>query len=190
MTKPPDRFLFMKVGNHANESWAQILDRKRKEYETTGRIFWGYGGTTCHPLGVVQPFARLSLREQGGIALVMEAIDSRADPDIVPATEYSKDGIEWEPMPEGICVTGSRYALVLDEIKPGDLAFQLNEYEVALGPSTGKGAEAYITGHIDKGCFVRSKEPRVVTDDARKAKVTRRVAFTAELKEPFGVLLR
>jgi hypothetical protein len=189
MTKPPDRFLFMKVGNHANESWNQILERKRKEYETTGHIFWGYGGTTCHPLGVVQPFARLSIREQGGIALVMEAITSRADPDIVPAKEFSRDGIAWEPIPDGISVTGSRYALVLDEIKPGDLAIQLNEFEVALGPSAGKAAETYITGHIDKRCFIRSKQPREVNDE-KKASVVRRIGFTAELKEPFGVLLR
>src|SRR5438477_290714 len=59
MANLPDRFLFMKVGNHANETWEQILERKRKEYDRTGRTFWGYGGTTCHPLGVVQPFARL-----------------------------------------------------------------------------------------------------------------------------------
>jgi len=79
--------------------------------------------------------------------------------------------------------------LLRDEIKPGDLEIQLNEYEVALGPSAGKAAEVYIGGHIDKGCFVRSKEPRPV-DETKKAKATRRIGFVAELKDPFGVLLR
>lgn len=129
----PGRFLFMKVGNHANETWDQILERKRKEFDHTGQIFWGYGGTTCHPINVVQPFARLSIKEQGGILLVMDYVDSRADPDIVPAREYSQDGVNWLPIPKGITVTGSRYALVLDEIKPGDLTIQLNEFEVAIG---------------------------------------------------------
>ena len=189
MTNPPDRFLFMKVGNHAGETWEQILQRKRREFEAAGRIFWGYGGTTCHPVGMVQPFARLSLQEAGGIALVMEAIDSRADPDIVPATEYSTDGIAWEPMPAGVQVTGSRYALVLDEIKDADLLVNLNEYEVALGPSAGKAAEAYLQGHIDKGCFVKSKEARRPAE-GKPRRLTRRATFTAGLQQPFGVLLR
>lgn len=189
MATLPDRFLFMKVGNHANETWEQILERKCKEYERTGRTFWGYGGTTCHPLSVVQPFARLSVREQGGILLVMEYIDSRAEPDIVPAREYSADGITWLPIPDGINVTGSRYALLLDEIKPGDLTISLNEYEVAIGPSSGKGAEEYLQGRIDKGAFVRSSTARPV-EDGKKERVTRKAAFVSEMKEPFGVLLR
>src|SRR5260370_36832375 len=116
MNKPPDKVLLMKVGNHAGEKWEQILERKRREFEKTGRTFWGYGGNTCHPISIVQPFARLAVKEQGGILLVMEPIDSRAEPDIVPAKEYSRDGVTWRPIPTGIQVTGSTYALILDEI--------------------------------------------------------------------------
>lgn len=182
------RFLFMKVGNHAGETWEQILERKQKEFEKAGRIFWGYGGTTCHPLNVVQPFARLSVKEQGRILLVMEPIDSKAEPDIVPATEYSSDGIDWRPIPENILVTGSRYAFVLDEIKPGDLNITLAHFEVAIGPSQGKAAEAYLQGHVDKACFVKSDKARTV--GAPPGKLIRKARFSAELKEPYAVLLR
>jgi hypothetical protein len=83
----------------------------------------------------VQPFARLSVREQGKVLLVMEYIDSKAKPEILPAKQYSRDGIHWEPIPRGVKVTGSRFALVLDEILPGDLDIQLASYEVGIGPS-------------------------------------------------------
>jgi hypothetical protein len=183
----PDRFLFMKVGNHAGETWEQILERKRREFEHAGKIFWGYGGRTCHPLSMVQPFAKLAVREQGGILLVMHPINSKAQPDIIPAKEYSKDGVTWEPIPTGIQVTGSRYALVLDEIKPGDLEVTLADFEVALGPSSGKGAEVYLQGHVDKGCFTRSRQNR---RDTAKKDTSRKLEYTAYLKEPFAVLLR
>lgn len=184
----PGRFLFMKVGNHAGESWDQILTRKRREFERTGRSFWGYGGNACHPISQVQPFARLAVKEQGGILLVMEPINSNADPDIVPATEFSHDGIIWQPIPKGITVTGSRYAFVLDEIKPGELELPLHHYEVGIGPSCGKPAEAYIQGRTDKACLVESSQSRHVK--MPEEKLIRKVGYSAELKDPYAVLLR
>jgi hypothetical protein len=184
----PDKFVFMKVGNHAAESWEQILERKRREYDETGMIFWGYGGNACHPINQVRPFAEFVLKEMEDVVVVMEYIDSKADPDIVPATEYSKDGLVWEPIPKGIKVTGSRYALVLGEIQPGELEVNLNRYEVAVGPSSGKPAEAYLQGRTDKACFVRSLDERV--NEAHPEKVTRKVSFFARLKDPYAVVLR
>jgi hypothetical protein len=176
--------IFMKVGNHAGESWDEILTRKRQEYEKTGQIFWGYGGGSCHPLTQVQPFARLAVKKFGSIYLVMEPIESRAEPEILPATEYSPDGVNWLPMPEGISVLGSRFALVLDEIKPHDLELRLEEFEVGVGPSRGKSARDYLTGRIDKACLHPAKAGDVDNPTIRTAK------FAAELKEPYAVLLR
>ncbi len=184
----PEKFLFMKVGDHAAESWEQILERMRRGYEESGQIFWGYGGNACHPINQVQPFAKLVLKEMDDVVLVMEYIRSNADPDFVPATEYSKDGVVWEPIPKGIKVTGSRYALVLDEIQPGDLDISLNMFEVAVGPSAGKPAEAYLQGRTDKAYFVKSREPRVV--DAPPEKLMRKANFVAKLKDPYAVVLR
>ena len=136
----------------------------------------------------VQPFSRLTVKEQGGIYIVMEQIDSRADPDLVPAKEYSADGITWLPIPKGIEVTGSRYALVLDEVKPGELNLELNNYEVGIGPSSGKAAETYLQGRTDKACFTMSKTPRSVEQPTPK--LVRKVSYYSRLKEPYAVLLR
>jgi hypothetical protein len=41
MDNPPEAFIFMKVGNHASENFNAILERKNRERERAGRIFWG-----------------------------------------------------------------------------------------------------------------------------------------------------
>lgn len=182
----PDGFVFMKVGSHAGETWDQILERKNAEYKKTGQIFWGYGGPTLHPVNQVQPFARTRIQAGASVYVLMQFIDSHADPEIAPATEYSADAVTWKPIPDGILVTGSRYALVLDEIRPGDLEIVLDEYQVALGNSRGKSAADYLQGHIDKACLVRGAElkPKVEAPKIRK------VSFVARLLEPYAVLLK
>ena len=185
--QPPQAFIFMRVGKHAGEDFDSILERKRQELRDAGMIFWGYGGTTLHPIKRVQPFARMCLDLNGHVQILMQPIDSKADPDILPATEFSVDGINWDPIPEGIEVTGSRYALVLDEIKPGDLNLDLRDFAVGCGPSQGKNAAQYLRGRVDKGCLVTTgasnKEP-----DPGKALVP--IRFQAQLREPYAVMLR
>ena len=67
LTEPNDGLLFMKVGLHAGEKFDEILERKRREYQKAGMIFWGYGGNTCHPTLAVQPFARMKLEKKQNI---------------------------------------------------------------------------------------------------------------------------
>ena len=179
----PQAFIFMRVGNHAGESFESILERKQRELEQAGQIFWGYDGTTLHPIRHVQPFAKLWIQREGSVQIVMEPIDSRADPDIVPAKEYSIDGIDWHPLPSGIVVKGSRYAVVLDEIKPGQLDLDLGQYQVGIGPSRGRNASEYVRGRVDKGCFVAAE----ATDAVRNI---RKVEFQARLIDPYAVMLR
>ena len=181
----PEAFVFMKVGNHAGETFEEILARKHEELVRAGMIFWGYGGSACHPLHQVQPFVRIHIKKHGSIYLLMEPVDSRADPDLVPATEYSADGVTWNPIPDGINVTGSRYALVLDEIQPGDLQIQPGDYEVGIGPSRGKSSSAYIQGRVDKACLVRS-----ALDTPPQPSDPRHAKYLAKLKDPFSVLVR
>ena len=180
----PERFIFMKVGNHAGEDFDQIMERKMREIETTGLSFWGYGGTTLHPRTQVQPFARLCLQQQGSVQLIVEPIDSKADPELLPAREYSVDGRVWEPIPDGILVTGSRYALVLSEIRPGDLIFPTVDYSVGIGPSQGKLASDYLRGHVDKGCFARHNDAQYSGDTMRQ------IGYVAEVEDPFAVFLK
>ncbi len=176
--------VFMKVGTHASESFEDILDRKRKEYERTGRSFWGYGGGTMHPLTKLQPFAKYRIDEGREITLVMEEIRSSHFMSAV-AAEYSEDGVTWKPIPDGIEVRGSRYALVLDEIIPGDLQIDLSDYVVGIGPSEGKVASSYITGRVDKGCL----DYRGPSNIALPPRIIRSTS-SAKLAKPFGVLLR
>ena len=177
--------VFMKVGRHAGEDFEEILARKRAEYESTGMIFWGYGGGTMHPIQRVQPFARMKIEQHVGLTLVMQGIDSRHPDTEAFAKEYSRDGINWVPVPEGILVRGSRYALVLDEIHEGDLGIDLGQYRVGIGPSAGRLATEYVKGRVDKACLehiegsVAGGESKVVT-----------VNPSAALKEPYAVLLR
>ena len=183
----PQAFIFMRVGKHAGEDFDSILERKRQELRDAGMIFWGYGGTTLHPIKRVQPFAKVCIDLDGQVQILMQPIDSKANPAILPATEFSVDGINWDPIPDGIEVTGSRYALVLDEIKPGDLDLDLRDFVVGSGPSQGQNAAQYLRGRVDKGCFVgagsSNKEP-----NAGKALVP--IRFQAQLREPYAVMLR
>ncbi|MEE9295184.1 MAG: hypothetical protein V3W34_09535 [Phycisphaerae bacterium] len=192
MTSLPNCFVFMKVGDHAGESWKSILERKNREYRDAGMIFWGYGGGPCHPIKQVQPFAGFSTRKQGEVILAMEPINSKVAPDVVPATEYStqysEDGVHWKPIPNGISVTGSRYAFVLDEIKPCELELRLDEYEVGWGKSKGKAAESYLKWPADKACLIRIKKSRL--SHVPRESIIRRIGYTATLREPFAVLLR
>ena len=184
--RPDEPFVFMKVGRHAGEELGEILERKQRELESAGMIFWGYGGGTMHPIDKVQPFIRSRIDQTGPLKLLMQSIISKHPDTAAVATEYSKDGVHWEPVPEGIEVRGSRYALVLGEIEAGGgEKLDLNAYQVGAGPSAGRGAGGYIKGRVDKGLLVpaqgvpQSEGGRIVTVD-----------YAAQLMEPYAVLLR
>jgi hypothetical protein len=186
MKEAPKAFVFMKVGNHAGETFEQIMERKNEEYRRTGRILWGYGGSACHPTRQVQPFAKEIVEAGGTVYVLMQEIDSRANPALLPATQYSEDGINWVDMPEGNRVTGSRYALVLDEIKPADFEIDTRNYVVGAGPSLGANAAEYMRGHIDKACLLAPDKP-VASTSAPKVK---RIKLAARLIKPYAVLVR
>jgi hypothetical protein len=178
-----EHFVFMKVGRHAGEDLDEILARKRLELERAGVIFWGYGGGTMHPIDKVQPFVRSRIEHQGQIKLLMQSIVSKHPDTEVFATEYSADGVNWEPMPEGVQVRGSKYALVLGEIQGGDLEVDFGAYQVGAGPSAGKPAEGYIRGRVDKGLL----EP---APGRAGPSALQPIHLAAQLVEPYAVLLR
>lgn len=182
-----DSFIFMKVGQHAGEDFDSIIERKKREIEKTGVSFWGYGGPTCHPTKQIQPFAKSVIERRGSIYLCMNKINSLADPDIVPASSYSIDGINYYPIPTGVNVTGSRYAIVLDEIIPEEFEIPITAYEVACGKSKGRVASNYIRGRVDKAClqFNPDRLIDVSNDDNIK-----KISFVARLKEPFAVFVK
>ena len=128
--QPGAHVLFMKIGIHAKEPLESIIERKLKEIDDTGMAFWGYGGNTCHPTNMVQPFAKGTVASGSPIHLVMQKMQSnhwsegRSD-------EFSVDGQNWELVPDGIEVRGSRYALVIEDLKEADLSLSLARTKVA-----------------------------------------------------------
>ncbi len=50
-----------------------IIERKRREIAEAGHALWGYGGSTCHPVSMVQPAsAGIIIGTEGAIYLLME----------------------------------------------------------------------------------------------------------------------
>jgi len=180
-----DPFIFMKVGNHAGESFETILKRKRKEYDKTGKIFWGYGGTACHPVNQVRPFATLQTKKKDGIYLFMSFVSSSSDQGTLRAREYSVDGIDWQKIPNGIIVTGSKYALVLDEITETDLEIDMNQFIVGYGPSRDKKAVDYLKGRTDKACLIPDLYYK-----SNQEPIVKKIEYQAKLQDPYAVLLR
>jgi hypothetical protein len=179
--------IFMKVGLHAQESIEDIIQRKQREFEEAGSIFWGYGGNTCHPLSMVQPFAKEVQKSGNQVLIVMQKMNSKhaASPEI--AKQYSDDGVNWQPIPKGIEVRGSRYALVLDQLRVEEFDLDLGELEVGVGPSRGRKADQYLLGQADKGCFLFQPRNIPITEDEQ---VLKHIGLVARVKAPYAVFLK
>lgn len=179
--------IFMKVGLHAQESIEDIVKRKQREFEETGSIFWGYGGNTCHPFNMVQPFAKEVEQSGNQVLIVMQKMNSKhaAPPEV--AKQYSDDGVNWQPIPKGIEVRGSRYAMVLDELRVEEFDLDLGELQVGVGPSRGRKGDQYLMGRVDKGCFIYTPQQASVTQNKQTATP---IGLVARVKAPYAVLLK
>lgn len=169
----------MKVGFHAGEEWESVIERKLAEIASAGVAFWGYGGSACHPTRQVQPFARKFAPD---VSVAMLPTSSRPVSPSLRAEEMSEDGSHWERLPPGVIIRGSKWALVLDDLRLCEKTVDLGQYEVGVGRSAGKPAAAYLRGQSDKACL-------------RRAKITRRpdrrqVVVLGHLAEPWAVFLR
>lgn len=185
--QPDSGLLYMKVGTHAQESLEEIIARKTKEIEEAGYALWGYGGNTCHPLSMVQPFAREFQRQGSTIYLCMQPMHSRHFALPERAKEFSVDGINWQEIPAAINVLGSRYALAIAELKQESLKLPLSKTRVAIGNSEGRLGSRYVDGRVDKACL------RVVDDGSAQGDEERKdvdIGLVAKLVEPFAVFVR
>jgi len=177
----------MKVGLHAQESIEEIIARKQKEYDQAGMIFWGYGGGTCHPRSMVQPFVREQEREGNQVLLIMNKMDSQHDAVPELAQQYSDDGVNWQPVPQGIEVRGSRFAMVLDKLSFDEFDINLDDFEVGVGPSRGRRADNYIMGRADKGCLIYTPTDAAAAPGQR---IIKAIEIVARVKEPYAVFLK
>jgi hypothetical protein len=185
--KPGAGVLYMKVGTHANEPLDAIIKRKQAEIDAAGFALWGYGGNTCHPTTMVQPFARdFELRGET-IHLVMHPMVSNHFAVTARAEEMSTDGQEWTPIPDPINVLGSRYALAIATLEAVEFALPLSRTRVALGNSRGRRGDEYIQGRVDKAVFEVVDK---ATDDDDTEREAEQIGLVADLVEPFAVFVR
>lgn len=178
--EPGDPVLYMKVGTHAQEDLATILARKREEIEREGFAMWGYGGNTCHPTSMVQPFARAAVKP---IVLCMQPMQSRHFAEPLRAEEFSVDGVHWSQIPTGISVLGSRYALCIRSLQEVSETLDLADTRVAVGNSRGLTGDKYVRGRVDKACL------EIVGVGAAESRAVQ-IGAIAEIVDPYAVLLR
>lgn len=183
--RPGAGLLFMKVGTHAKESIDDIIDRKTREIDQAGYAMWGYGGNTCHPRTMVQPFAK-NIQERGSpIFLCMQEMTSNHWAEPVRAKRFSVDGIDWQEIPPAVNVLGSRFALVIKGLRREDHVLPLDQTRVAVGNSQGRVGSRYIRGRVDKACLEVTDEPERSND----APVNIPIHLVAELADPYAVFL-
>lgn len=183
--EPGAGIIFMKVGTHAQESLEAIIARKRQEIDKAGFALWGYGGGTCHPQSMVQPFAKSYEKQGRTIYLCMREMESRHFAEPLRAEQSSPDGVEWSDIPSAVNVLGSRYALVIKSLRSESLELPLSQTRVAVGPSRGKEGHRYIAGQVDKACL----EIGIVSAVVPAGEVVP-ISLVAELASPFAVFLR
>ena len=180
---PGDAVLYMKVGMHAQESLDDIIARKQREIDQVGYAMWGYGGNTCHPRTMVQPFAQRCADDGLPFRLVMEPVTSNHDRAPRRATRYSLDEQSWHEVPTGINVLGSRFALCIAGLRATDEELALGATSVAFGRQEGKPGTDYLRGQADKA-LLRVGDPTV--GPGRVAKIE----LEAYIVEPWSVFVR
>lgn len=179
-------FLYMKVGTHARESLEDIIARKTLEIERAGFAFWGYGGNTCHPQSMVQPFAKSYQQRGGVIYLCMQPMESKHFAEAIRAEEFSVDGVKWQKIPTAINVLGSRYALAIKNLHLDNFDLPLTATRVAIGNSMGRSGNLYIAGRVDKACLEVTAD---ITNAPNPEEVVH-IGLVAELVDPYAVYVR
>jgi hypothetical protein len=136
---------------------------------------------------MVQPFVAAARQQGQPIYLCMEAMESHHFAVSERATEYSPDGLNWQPVPEAINVIGSRYALAVTGLHEQELQLPLEETKVAIGNQMGRPGDRYIKGRVDKACL-EVLDPGMVEHHpgSRVAKI----GLVAEIVEPYAVYVR
>lgn len=177
--------VYMKVGTHAQEELVDIIERKRREIDEVGYAMWGYGGSTCYPSSMVQPFAREFANKGNPIHLVMHRMNSRHYAEKVRAKRFSVDGTKWEPVPSGINVLGSRFALVIKNLREHDDELDLAATRVGVGRNEGRAGDRYVQGQADKACLIITAPGELAGGEHKPVKID----LVAELADPYAVFL-
>lgn len=193
LLQPGANLIFMRVGTHAGEPFEVIFARKLLEIETTGQAFWGYGGASCHPRSVVQPYGEQVSAEGGTLSLCMQEVAPDQETywaESEGAREWSIDGINFKDVPTGIKVTGSRYAFVVSNLRREVFDLDLTRVRVAVGPSRGRLGANYVEdigGRVDKAVLrVEGEEVKSLAGGVDVVGIS----YVADIRLPYAVFLR
>jgi hypothetical protein len=186
LIRPRAGILFMKVGTHAQENLDDIFVRKSKEIADCGFTLWGYGGNTCHPETMVQPFAKSFEKRGQTVRLFMEPMNSSHFAEPLVAREYSVDGLKWHPIPPAIQVRGSRFALAIKDLRKTEFALPLQQTFVAVGTSMGRRGDLYVKGRVDKACLEVADRPAAPNEE----QPPRTIGLVADIVDPYAVYLK
>jgi hypothetical protein len=184
---PNQGILFMKVGVHARETLEDIIERKTKEIKDAGFALWGYGGNTCHPATMVQPFVEDREARGEKVILCMNEMVSNHFADPVRAKFYSTNGADWREVPRAINVLGSRYALAIKDLRREKMVLPLAKSAVAIGNSKGMSGLKYISGRVDKACLELGEGVDIPPAPDEKFV---QIDLVAELCEPYAVFMK
>ena len=175
---------------HGEECLEGIIERKNREWEEEGKIFWGYGKRgSLHPTKQVQPFIEHRTKKPDDIEVLMSFTKHNPENIGYLGTEkckeqFSKDEEEWKDVPPGICTELER-ALVLKKIRRCHFHLDLRKFEVGIGDSCGKKSAAeHLKGPSSRGCFVKA-ESRYPGRPVEAC-----ITYRAYLKSPHAVFLR
>lgn len=183
---PGTGIFFMRVGTHAREPLDVIVARKAREIAAFGYTFWGYGGSTCHPRTIVQPFAQERAKLGRPVYICMEEmVSERYFGEPLAAAEYSQDGRDWQQIPQGIDILGSRYALRIEDLRTEAFELRLEDTRVPVGSSSGRPGSRYVRGAVDKACLVVEPGAGETSPGSRRA-----IGLVARVTSPYAVLLR
>jgi len=184
-----EAIVFMKLGYHAKQDKVSIIERKKLEFKKAGVMFWGYGGTACHPEMQVQQFVKDMHLQERKVFLAMSFTKSKPGMDNKSSLRYSVDKLNWNNVPDGIEVTGSKHAIICSELINCDINIDLNHYKVAIGASKGRKASDYIKGQSDKGCLANSNDDPSDPSQIIKSNVVK-ISLLAEIVEPYAVFMQ
>jgi hypothetical protein len=185
MKEKLNNIIYLPGGVHANEEINSIVERKIKEINKNGFMFFGYNGTLLHPNSQVVPFGKKNHKNNNKTYVLISAIKKDYQKFVIKAKDYTINRVEWFDIPENINVLGSKYALVCSNIKPCSFDIDLNDYVIARGKHKNERfAEVYST-RLDSVCAHYNPE--------NKKEINKKIVhidYIAELTEPYGVFVR
>ena len=159
-----NNIVFMKYGTHANEPPDTIIKRKINEVNLYGYTFWGYGGTSCHPLNQILPFIKMNFERGEETYLVLSRINTVWNGNSTNASFFSFNNKDWLPIPKEHSIRGSKFAIICRSFEECSYTIDLSSYRVPVGNSQGQLLSNYICGMNTKGCGSLVVSNRVETE--------------------------